>query len=164
MSSNTTKVVNSLLNAPLPQIVERLGFAIANAQAELDKNSAALIETLVDTTVNLDGEDYSLIALGFTPTFYAFTEAVIEAKMDFSIKEETKFEGEVTAGVNLAIFSASVTATYARKFGIEASGSSAITTKLVSLPPPDALNKIVNGIITKKYNASGKVKPSKDLK
>lgn len=147
MSNTTTKVVNSLLNAPLPQIVERLGFAIANAQAELDKNSAALIDELVNTKVELGGEDYNLIALGFTPTFYAFTEALIEAKMDFSIKEQTDVSVSAKAKVNLAVFSASITGAYARKFGIETKGSSSITTKLVSLPPPDALNQIINKII-----------------
>lgn len=145
--SKTSKVVNSLLNAPLPQIVERLGFAIANAQAELDKNSAALIDELVSTKVELGGKDYNLIALGFTPTFYAFTEALIEAKMDFSIKEQTGISASASAKLNLAVFSASITGTYARKFGIETKGSSSITTKLVSLPPPDALNQIINKII-----------------
>ena len=147
MSNTSVKVANSLLNAPLPQIVERLGFAIANAQAELDKNSAALIDELVSTKVALGGNEYNLIALGFTPTFYAFTEALIEAKMDFSIKEQTDISASASAKLNLAIFSASITGTYARKFGIETKGSSSITTKLVSLPPPDALNQIINKII-----------------
>ncbi len=37
--SETTTVTRSLVSAPLPQIIERLGLSFAQAQAALDNNS-----------------------------------------------------------------------------------------------------------------------------
>ena len=141
--SKTPQVTRSLLSAPLPQIVERLGISIAQAQSALDANSVNIAKEMVDTKVEIGGEEYNLLSLGFVPTFYAFTEATVEAKLSFSMSESTeigvKVGASVSAGVGFVMVAASVDVSYARKFSVSSEGSSSIAARIVSLPPPDQL-------------------------
>ena len=139
-------VVNSLVNAPLPVIIEKLGLAIASAQAALDKNSIALAQEMASTTVTINNQDYNLISLGFAPTFYAFTEATVEAKLEFSVAESEEFAIGAEVGVEAGIVAVSVSASYARKFDMSAEGSSSIAARLVSLPAPERLSEILKEI------------------
>ncbi|MAQ50090.1 MAG: hypothetical protein CMK97_03960 [Pseudomonas sp.] len=145
--SETTTVTRSLVSAPLPQIIERLGLSIAQAQAALDNNAVKVAQTMAETPVELGGQTYNLLTLGFTPSFYAFTEATVEAKLSFSMTEttETSVSAGVTAKVNYGVVmvAASVDVSYARKFSVSAEGSSSIAARLVSLPAPEAFNEVL---------------------
>lgn len=145
--SETVNVTRQLVSAPLPQIVESLGKSIAQAQAALDLNSINLAKELVDTKVEIAGEAFSLLALGFAPAFYAFTEATVEAKLSFSMQEETETSVNVgvTAGggAGFVMFAASVEVGYARKFQVSSEGTSSLAARLVSLPPPDIFTTIL---------------------
>ncbi|MAG64884.1 MAG: hypothetical protein CMK74_03285 [Pseudomonadales bacterium] len=145
--SETTTVTRSLVSAPLPQIIERLGLSIAQAQAALDSNSVKVAQAMAETPVELGGQTYNLLTLGFTPSFYAFTEATVEAKLSFSMSEttETSVSAGVTAKVNYGVVmvAASVDVSYARKFSVSAEGSSSIAARLVSLPAPEAFNEVL---------------------
>lgn len=140
-------VTRQLLNAPLPQIIERLGIAIAEAQSALDRNAVEVAKRMAGTEVALGDETHNLLSLGFTPSFYAFTEATVEARLSFSLAEtaETEVsagvEGSVTTGV--VMMSASVDVSYARKFSVSSEGSSTIAARLVSLPPPEAFSELL---------------------
>ena len=145
--SETTTVTRSLVSAPLPQIIERLGLSIAQAQAALDSNSVKVAQAMAETPVELGGQTYNLLTLGFTPSFYAFTEVTVEAKLSFSMSEttETSVSAGVTAKVNYGVVmvAASVDVSYARKFSVSAEGSSSIAARLVSLPAPEAFNEVL---------------------
>jgi hypothetical protein len=145
--STTARVTHSLLSAPLPQIIERLGISIAEAQAALDKNSVKIAGEMVKTKVEIGESEYNLIALGFTPTFYAFTEATVEAKLSFTMTESSEFGISVGAQAGgfagPVMFAASVDVSYARKFSVSAEGSSSIAARIVSLPAPDILTEIL---------------------
>ena len=145
--SETTTVTRSLVSAPLPQIIERLGLSIAQAQAALDNNAVKVAQTMAETPVELGGQTYNPLTLGFTPSFYAFTEATVEAKLSFSMSEttETSVSAGVTAKVNYGVVmvAASVDVSYARKFSVSAEGSSSIAARLVSLPAPEAFNEVL---------------------
>ena len=138
-------VNNTLANTPLFIMVEKMGLAVAHAQRELDFNSIKLLKSLCEkeNEITIGDGTYNLITLGFTPSFYAFTEATFEAKLEFSVAESEAFSVGATVGVNLGIISASVNASYARKFDQSAQGSSSISVKMVSLPPPDNFLSIV---------------------
>lgn len=133
----TPQVVRSLQSAPLPQIVERLGVAIAQAQMALDTNSVEIAKAMSETEVAIGDKTYNLLSLGFVPSFYAFTEATVEAKLSFQISEST--ETSVNVGVQAGVFmaAASVDVGYARKFSVSAEGMSSLAARLVSLPPPE---------------------------
>lgn len=153
--SNKTNIIETLTTAPLPELIEKLGLAIANAQTALDKNSIATAQAMIDSKIQLgNGKEYSLIALGFAPTFYAFTEATIEAKMEFSLaKTETIGVGIGIGGSNTEeteektqVISVNISASYARKFEQSAEGSSSIAARLISLPPPDIFYDLLKTI------------------
>lgn len=148
--SETAAVSRQLLSAPLPQIIERLGIAIAEAQAALDRNSIETAKAMAEAEVELAGETHNLISLGFTPTFYSFTEATVEAKLSFSMSETTEFGvkvgAEVEVNTGFVMVAASVDVSYSRKFSVSAEGMSSIAARLVSLPPPQNLEKLLRKI------------------
>jgi len=150
--STVVKTTRALTQAPLPSIVEQLGMAIAGAQFALDANSAELAKTMAATTVELGGAEYNLLSLGFTPTFYAFTEATVEAKLSYSMTEGTSFGGSVSVsargGTPFFMAAATVSASYERKFSVSAEGSSSVAAKLVSLPPPEQFLEILRANTT----------------
>lgn len=146
-------VGQELLNAPFPELVKSLGVGIAEAQYTLDRVSVRIAQQMAGFKVSSTGElvadesslvvlkegdpGVSLLALGFTPTFYQFVETHIEFKMAISMKTST--ETSVGASVGASYFglvSASVNASYSQKYQYEASGSSEMRTKLVTVPSP----------------------------
>lgn len=147
MANAAVQVTRSLVSAPLPQIIEKLGVAIAQAQVALDQNSVAIAQEMAASEVELGGQTFNLLTLGFQPSFYAFTEATVEAKLSFSVAEttDTSVAVGVSGGANIgvAMFSASVDVSYARKFSVSAEGTSSIAARLVALPPPDVFTQIL---------------------
>ncbi|MDC1162417.1 hypothetical protein OAT18_03135 [Tenacibaculum sp.] len=171
----TPKVIQQITNAPLPFMLEKLGTSIANAQSALDANSIRLANEMSNVKVDIGGEDYNLISLGFAPTFYAFTEASFEVKMEFSIAESESYGGSLgfsygsssnskngsnTGNANggnstnsdetqTQMFGISMSAHYSRKFSVSAEASSSIAAKIVSLPAPDTYFEILKSTINK---------------
>lgn len=141
-----------LLNAPFPQMVEKLGTAIAQAQYNLDQVSIRIAQQMAGFKLNNAGElvaddsslirlregddRVSLLSLGFTPTFYQFVETHMEFKMAISMKTSTEFSVGASVGVTAYFVTASVNASYSQKYQYEASGSSAMRTKIVTVPSP----------------------------
>lgn len=148
--------VSTLLETPLPQLVERLGLAIANAQHALDVNAIAIARQLADVEsgIQLPGDDHprSLLELGFSPTFYHVTEATIEAKVAFSFSQSSAFSVGAQAGVNVGFFAASVNASYSQKYSFEATASSVINAKFVSVPPPAVFQDLLRASVGKTQN------------
>ena len=149
--SSAGATVREMSSAPLPDIVSSLGLAIAQGQFALDLNSAEIAKTLTTTEIEIDGKNYNLLELGFLPTFYAYTEATVEAKLSYTINEstETSIAGSASVKVRtpFVVVAATVSASYARKFSVEASGSSSIAARLVALPPPEKFLKVLNAVI-----------------
>jgi hypothetical protein len=142
-----------LLNVPLPEMVKSLGVGIAEAQFALDRASIKIAQLMSGFTIDDKGKlvkdesalvvlkegtpGVSLLSLGFTPTFYQFVETSIEVSMAISMSEEKSFSVGASFGVSyLGMVSASVNASYSQKFQYEASGSSRLSTKLVTVPAP----------------------------
>lgn len=158
---------HELLNAPFPAMVQSLGIGIAEAQLALDRVSLQIAQRMAGYSPNASGamvkdnsnlvtlqeggEAYSLLALGFTPTFYQFVETVIELKMSISTSRSTEFglTVGVSAGVNVFFVtaSASVSASFSQKYQYSAEGSSLMRTKLVTVPPPVILEERLREII-----------------
>lgn len=140
-------VTRSLLSAPLPQIIEKLGVSIAQAQMALDQNSVEIAKTMSETEVEIGEETYNLLSLGFVPSFYAFAEATVEAKLSFSMTESTETSINVGAqvGISYGVFmaAASVDVGYARKFSVSSEGTSSVAARLVSLPPPETFIQLL---------------------
>ena len=155
-------VGQELLDVPLPDMVSKLAMGIANAQAALDSNSVRTATILAETeipvvlgvtqTIAADGTvsytqadpvDVSLLQVGLMPTFYQFSEATIEVKMDIktTTSRETNVKVTAEAKAGFSMWSASIKAevSHNRKFGKEVNGTSRMVTKLVPVPPPSRL-------------------------
>ena len=143
----TPSVTRALVTAPLPQIIDQMGLAIAQAEYARDTNSVALAKTMSETEVEIGKRSYNLLSLGFQPSFYSFTEATVEAKLSFTMTEttETSVAVGVEARVNYGVFmaAASIDVSYARKFSVSTEGASSIAARLVSLPPPDVFEQLL---------------------
>jgi len=117
-------VGQELLDVPFPEMVEKLALAIAEGQLALDLNSIKVAQMLADIklpkdsvivaikeTVDADGNvtatdlvynkaDMPLIAYGLNPTFYQFTDTIIEVKIAISIRIERSLEVGVSKTFN----------------------------------------------------------------
>lgn len=108
-------VGQELLNVPFGEMIKEMALAIAESQLELDLNSIAVATNLAQTTlepgtvvvaieetVNEDGDitatnvllndaELSLLAFGLNPTFYQFSESIIEVKMEITMRSSSEF-------------------------------------------------------------------------
>ncbi len=154
--AETPSVTRALVTAPLPQIIEKLGLSIAQAQYALDTNSVEVAKLMSETEVDIGDETYNLLSLGFQPSFYSFTEATVEAKLSFTMTEttETSIAVGVQVGVQYGVFmaAASVDVAYSRKFSVSTEGASSIAARLVSLPAPDVFSQVLKRQYEKPIN------------
>lgn len=154
-----------LLNAPFPEMVQNLGVGIAEAQYALDRVSIGIAQmmggfkyddkgnfvrddgALVKLSAN--SEPVSLLALGFTPTFYQFVETQIELKMAITMSRsrEAGAQLKVKGRAPFGLYSASVNASYSQKYQYEANGSSEMRTKLVTVPAPVVFEQRVKELL-----------------
>lgn len=146
------QLINDLTQAPLPDMLENLGTAIANSQFAMDSNSMQIARMMGDRDkygVQFSGEDEkrSLLELGFSPTFYHLSEATVDIRVSLSMSQSREVGLSVGAavggGVGFVMFAASVNASYSSKFSYESSGSSAITARFVAIPPPTVFQEII---------------------
>ena len=100
MAINTPQIIQTVTNTPIPMMLEKLGVSIAQAQAALDANSIRTAQEMANVAVSIGDKSHNLISLGFAPTFYAFTEATIEVKMDISIAESEDYGGSLNLNFN----------------------------------------------------------------
>ena len=159
----STTVGQELLEVPFPEMVANLAFGVAAAQAALDKNSVATAKTLGEEEVELipffeEKEDpengtrklepgakvkMSLLQVGLNPTFYQFSESVIEVTMDIktNVSEDSTVKTTAEAHIGWGCWGASVKteAEYSRKFGKEVHGTSKLMVKMVPVAPPPRL-------------------------
>jgi len=156
---------HDLLNVPFPQMIQSLGVGVAEAQYALDKMSVRIAQMLagyeIDSNGHIkespasfvklqeNGKRYSLLALGFTPTFYQFSETYIELKMAISMKDESEAKVSTSASMKapFGLFSASVNASYSQKYQYSAEGSSYFRTKLVTIPAPAVFEQRLRELI-----------------
>lgn len=174
-------VGTELLAVPFPEMVQRLGVGIAQAQLQLDLVSLRIARLMAGYDEAADdkqpgdgnksnkylvkfgdGQEYSLMELGFTPTFYQFVDTVIELKMSISMRTdvETKLDtsSSVTRGGAFwtpfggggSVSSSSVSASYAAKYQYSAEGSSLMRTKLVPIPAPALFEERVRDLLAKR--------------
>ncbi len=156
MADGASKVNKMLGQAPLPQIVENLAKAIAEAQFEIDRVMVGRLQMLANRDeygIQLPGEDEkrSMLELGFAPTFYHFSELNINARVAFSSAESESFSVGASVGGGLpGLFVASVNAEYSNRYSFNAEGSSEINTKIIAVPAPNLLTELIENLVAKR--------------
>jgi len=149
-----TNVGQELLNVPFPEMVVQLASAIAEGQLKLDLVSCQIAKIMGDSKkakveipdVTKDDDSTittSLIGAGFQPTFYQFTDTIIEVKMAITTATSTEKSISTSAKGGFACFSASVNASYSSKYSYEASGSSLLRTRITPVPPSTFLQRLL---------------------
>ena len=151
--ANGGQIGQDLLNVPMGEMIAEMAFAIAEAQVRLDEASIQTAAFMGRNEIHFDDRDYSMIELGFTPTFYQFVDTIIEVKITIKItEEEVEEEEEITETKDSPSFfsrifrgrkatSSTVDATYSSTYSYSAEGSSLLRTKLAPVPPPNALEE-----------------------
>lgn len=146
-----------LPGASLADFVTQLAEAVAEGQAKLDLSSAEVAAQLAQTHVQFipeirqiiekDGRmrfetaqpiTLSLLELGIQPTFYAFSEAVVEVAMDLRVVEETASSGSSRG----SLFASTQALRLERKLNRDVKISSKISAKLVPVPMPGMLTPV----------------------
>lgn len=94
----------ALMEVPVGDFIQKLGVGIAEAQLRLDQTAVRVAAMLSDARVEFrDAQGKtstkSLLELGFTPTFYHFSETELEVRMTISIKVEESFKFGLSANV-----------------------------------------------------------------
>ena len=94
----------ALLEVPVGDFIQRLGIGIAEAQLRLDQMAVRVAAMLSEARVDFKDAQgkttsKSLLELGFTPTFYHFTETELEVRMTLSIKVEEGFDFGFSANI-----------------------------------------------------------------
>jgi hypothetical protein len=148
-------VGQELLNVPFPEMVLKLASAIAEGQFKLDMVSCEIAKFMGDkdrapvylpNLLEPDGEDIvtSLIGAGFQPTFYQFTDTIIEVKMSISMNKTVETKISTSAKGGWGPFSASVSASFSAKYSYTVEGSSLLRTKITPLPPNTFMQRILD--------------------
>jgi hypothetical protein len=101
-----------LLDVPMSQIIERMGRAIADAQLRLDELSIRTAVLLGESRLDFRNTagalvSRSLLELGFTPSFYHFTDTTITIHVTLTMKVEE----QLTVGASFSFGSSSVSGT-----------------------------------------------------
>jgi hypothetical protein len=139
-------------------MIVQMASAIAEGQSKLDKSAIATAKFLATTKIDLpplkagdigkdEKETFPLIALGFNPPFYQFTESIIEVKMAITMATSSEFSLGVSAEAGWGPFSASVNASYSNKYDYKVEGSSLLRTTLKPVPPPAGLQAYIEALI-----------------
>ena len=180
-SRNAAAIGKQLTEVKVSNIVKTIGIGIAEAQFKLDTTSMRIAQMMSGTKydsgkknedgdpiiaephlVKFNGKNYSLLELGFTPTFYQFVDTIIEVKLSISMSsQESMSESKKTLSakggfVRLPIpvmaggmKASTVSSSYSAKFQYSAEGSSLVRTKLVPVPPPAILEERIRAVMDK---------------
>lgn len=161
MSNNprpTLAIGAQLENVPMGDIISGIALGIAEAQTQLDLNSlntAIVMAGEADddgkrAVVMVKGEEYSMMALGFAPTFYQFVDTLIEVRATFSVSRETEDTTNSTERAkgfslkkSLKVTSNTINANYTSRYSFSGEASSFVRTKLVPVPPPAGLQELL---------------------
>ena len=144
-------VGQQLLAVPFPEMILKLASAIAEGQFKLDMVSMKVAKLMSEIPIDLPDitsddagsvVESTMLGAGFQPTFYQFTDTIIEVKMAISMNKTTEMGISVSASGGFGPVSVSVDASYSSKYSYSVEGSSLMRTKITPVPPNQFLTKL----------------------
>ncbi|WP_108813949.1 hypothetical protein [Loktanella sp. Alg231-35] len=143
-----------LLNVPFGEMVQKLALSVAEGQTELDRHSTEVAKYMADQKIKLPDlsnpegatKEFSLVAMGFLPAFYAVQEAEIEVKMAISMSKQTEKAGSASVKGGWGPVAAQVNASYSSRYAYSQEGASRLTIKLAPADPPVILQKYMEAV------------------
>ncbi len=170
MANDFSSHVKEVFSAPIESLIIALGFSIAEAQKELDRNSIKTQEML-DT-------DPTLAQFGLQATWYQFPRVDLQLKMALSVVQSQAPPPTALTGVSpltsrtallaTRIAAQPVSAAYQNHFNYNAEASSLITLSIVPVPPPRAADQttlppqLTSEAVQSKALGTGKFKTATD--
>jgi hypothetical protein len=122
---------NTILVAPVDDIIQQMAQSVANAQLALDRATLEAQKALQQRP-----EFQELRALGYQPSWYTIPEATFELKLAFYIEDTTgETGGEEKGGIIRRIFGTTHNATYQNSQSFQAEGASTLRVRIVPVPP-----------------------------
>jgi hypothetical protein len=153
MTDEQNRLTIPLNAAPFEEMIASMGAGIAEAQRKLDTISFEIAKLMsgADEKYRLklgaNERSYSLLELGFTPTFYQFVDTTLEIKVAITMSADKSTTPGASAQGVIRTKGTPVDATYANRFQYPVEGSSVLRTKLVTVPPPGLLESRVREMI-----------------
>lgn len=114
-----------ILIAPLEQIVQKICFAVSEAQIKMD-------EAFLKAQENLEKEHPELAKFGYQVTWYQMPEVSAELKMSLHYEEDREER-------KAKFFWSPFNAKYKAHFNFEAEGASLVKFRIAPIPPPIAV-------------------------
>lgn len=156
---------DELTTVRVDQLISSLATGIAKAQFDLDLAGIKIAQLMSGVNeadrITFGSKKYSLLELGFTPSFYHFVDSVIEVRISISLTRSTEigssrevsdtFEREKDETTQAR--TATVSASYANKYQYTSEGSSLVRTKIVPVPAPALLNERILALIDEQKKA-----------
>lgn len=156
-----------LASVPIDRMISSMARGIAKAQYDLDLAGIKIAQLMAGITessrVAFGNKTYSMLELGFTPSFYHFVDTVIEVRVSITITRSREFttsrgsstsydraDDEVTH-----TRTSSVNASYSNKYQYSAEGSSLMRTKIVPVPAPALLNERILALVEEQKKLAG---------
>jgi hypothetical protein len=146
-------------DASLADLIRMVAESVADAQTALDRASAGLVAELAQTRVPIipsireiisetgdvtfeqaDSVQVSLLDIGVMPTFYQFSQTVIEIAMDLKLTESLNESGKRSGNFALKADTAGIR--FERKLNRDVKVSSKVTATLVPVPMPLRLEPV----------------------
>lgn len=126
---------NTILVAPVDDIIQQMAQSVANAQLALDQATLAAQKALQERA-----EYQELRALGYQPSWYTIPEATFELKLAFYIEDATgEAGGEAKGGLLRRIFGTTHNANYQNTQSFQAEGASTLKVRIVPVPPSQVI-------------------------
>lgn len=118
---------NTILVAPVDDIIQQLARSVASAQLALDQATLAAQKALLEQP-----EYQDLRALGYQPSWYVIPEAAFEVKLAFYIEDKTVESKDEGKG---SIYGSTLNANYQNTQSFQAEGASTLKVRIVPVPP-----------------------------
>jgi hypothetical protein len=130
------EITEEKLITPLGELLKSVGTSIVETQREMD-DAAIATQRRIDQEVDEGTLLYRLEA-----PFYHFAQVDLELKLALSMKwERTTESGGNPEGYKAIALAAPLNATYQNTFAYEASGTSQIKARIMSIPPPGRIEE-----------------------
>lgn len=178
----------AMAEVPFEHMLTAIGKGIAQAQHAMDVGALKVAQLMagfeVDGVVLGEGgrlrfgaqpgapggaARFTLLELGFAPTFYAFTEARVEVKVSMSMSQSlghqrstTDVDAHAVAGSAAAIGAlaanvAMVDVRVANKYGFASDAASSVATRMVPRPAPSSLTHALDGAVRRRRVRASRV-------
>lgn len=146
--------VNETTSVPLSDMIYQMASAVAASQVELDRKSIDIFRSMCDAeespvilpgmSLGEDDIKISMLGAGFQPTFYQFTDTILEVRMAVSVNYSETGADKKSGMKKLSAHATPINASYSSKYSFSQDSSSMFRTRLVPVPPNPIMQRRID--------------------